>query len=71
MTDLTYRECCGVYSANEEHTCVPYDESHPCPKCGAPSVFAFVGAPGTGSGWVCKNNHFDGTVRELTLAEVI
>jgi len=62
---------CGVYHFNAEHVCVEYDAEHPCGECGAPSVFVFIAAPGTGSGWECKNGHYDGTCRELTLADVI
>lgn len=62
---------CGVMTSNESHTCVQYDPNHPCPECGAPSVFVFVAAPGTGSGWSCKNGHYDGTNRELTIADII
>jgi hypothetical protein len=39
-------------------------------KCGKPTVFVTVAAPGTGCGRVCEDNHFDGWSRELTLNEV-
>jgi ribosomal protein S27AE len=70
---MARRQCpdCGVMTSNAGHICVEYDASHPCPKCGAPSVFVHIAAPGTGSGWSCKNNHYDGTCRELTVEDVI
>jgi hypothetical protein len=73
MASRELRQCdsCGFWTSNEDHLCVEYDAAHPCFKCGAPSVFGFIAAPGTGSGWTCKNGHFDGTVRELTPAEVM
>lgn len=71
MNDAKYCEKCEVYYYNADHLCVEYDEAHPCATCGKGTVFVFVSAPGTGSGRVCKDNHFDGYSRELTLAEVI
>jgi hypothetical protein len=67
------RQCpdCEVYTSNADHLCVEYDPAHPCADCGAPSVFVFISAPGSGSGWSCKNGHYDGTCRELTLEDVI
>lgn len=62
---------CGVNTSNHDHVCVEYDAGHPCRDCGAPSVFVFIAAPGSGSGWTCKNGHYDGTVHELTLEDVI
>lgn len=71
MTDLRQCPNCKVWTSNTDHTCVEYDPNHPCPDCGAPSVFTTIAAPGVGSGWTCQNNHYDGTVRELTAEEVI
>lgn len=64
---------CGVYTSNgDDHMCVPYDPDHPCPDCGAPSIYAYAAAPGTGGSWVCSNNHhYDSTVREMEPWEVI
>lgn len=68
------RKCadCGVTHSNgDAHLCTRYSDAHPCETCGAPSTFVFIAAPGVGSGWQCKNGHYDGTCRELTLEEVI
>lgn len=67
---LRYVKCCGVWTSNEEHFCVPYSSKRPCTTCGADTVFVTIGAPGTGSGYSCRNGHYDGTVRELSAAEV-
>jgi hypothetical protein len=50
---------------------VQYDDQFPCEVCGAPTVFVFIAAPGTGQGRSCKNNHYVGTCRELTIGDVI
>jgi hypothetical protein len=75
MSDRPIRQCpdCGVYTSNADHTCVPYDPNYPCqtPGCGAPTVFVFISPPGVGQGRSCKNGHYHGTNRELTIEEVI
>ena len=61
-----------MWTSNEEHICIEYDEAHPCPQCGAPSIYAFAGAPGIGGAWVCQNNHhYDSTIRILTPEECV
>jgi len=62
---------CGVWTSNEDHACVQYEPEHPCVTCGAPTVFVVIAAPGTGSGRSCENGHYDGSCRELTVADVI
>lgn len=54
------RQCedCKCWTSNEDHICTVYD-SKPCRVCGNPTVFTFDAAPGTGSGWVCKSNHYE------------
>lgn len=47
---------CGCWSYNDPHTCTVYD-GPPCRTCGEPTLFYTVGAPGYGSGRVCRNNH--------------
>ena len=67
---ITCREC-GVTTSNPDHRCVAYDPAHPCETCGAPTVFVLIGAPGVGQGYSCRNGHYHGTCRELTLWDVI
>ena len=50
---------------------IQYTDEHPCVECGAPTIFVMIAAPGVGQGYECKNGHYDGTWRELTLADVI
>lgn len=69
--DLRRCDKCGLWTSNEDHICTEYSPDHPCEVCGADTVFSFIAAPGTGSGWSCKNGHYVGTYRELTLADVI
>jgi predicted RNA-binding Zn-ribbon protein involved in translation (DUF1610 family) len=71
--DFVKCNSCGVLTKKgQEHTCIKYDPAHPCPECGAPSVYCFAAAPGTGGSYVCQNKHSWGsTVRELTLEEII
>ena len=72
MDPVQQCESCGVHHRNgPRHECVRYDVSHPCEKCGAPTVFVMIAAPGVGQGRECKNGHYVGTCRELTLAEVM
>jgi hypothetical protein len=40
-------------------------------KCGAPTVFVMIAAPGTGQGRSCARGHYVGTCRELTIEDVI
>ena len=62
---------CGVFTSNDEHACVEYDPAHPCPECGAPSVYVYAGAPGYGGSWSCTNNHHWGsTIGELSEEDV-
>lgn len=50
--------CCNVFTFNDpaEHRCPVYD-GPACSTCGEPTLFYTVGAPGYGSGRVCKNQH--------------
>lgn len=68
------RQCeeCGVFHSNgPDHLCVDYDPAHPCETCGAPTVFVFIAAPGTGQGRSCSNGHYHGTSRIMEPWEVI
>jgi hypothetical protein len=63
---------CEVFDHNEEHICTVYD-GPPCKTCGKPTIFYSVGAPGYGTGRVCKDNHHEELTPhgELTSADVI
>jgi hypothetical protein len=70
---MSVRQCpdCGVYTSNDDHTCIEYTDAHPCETCGADTVFVMIAAPGTGQGYSCRNGHYHGTNRELTREDVI
>ena len=69
--DLTRCAECGVWTSNADHVCVEYDPNFPCDECGKGTVYVFLGAPGSGQGRICPENHYAGTSQELTLADVI
>ena len=55
---MTRRQCpeCGVYTFNDDHTCVVYT-GPPCSECGAPTIHFTYGAPGIGGGDRCARGH--------------
>lgn len=65
---------CRMYGGqwiDGRHTCTRYDgPACTTPGCTEPTVWVTVAAPGTGSGRVCRANHFHGTSRELTIGDV-
>lgn len=71
----TAYECpkCGVFDWNvangQPHYCVEYKD-RPCVTCGKPTTFVTISAPGYGQGYVCKDNHYDGSQRMLTPEDV-
>ena len=64
-------EKCGTHTNFEDHVCLEWDDKYPCETCGAPTLYVFIGAPGTGQGRECKNGHYHGTCRILDPSEVI